>query len=301
MEVIKKARPQLKQGTLKNYATQLRKMEKLFGIEFVDKDPQEIVEGIHTSGLSSNYQRNLFAVTIVLLMSIDKDKYAKEIEVFRKEMDKLNKKYVDENQKGELVSKNQKENIITYKELREYIDKVKADIDKEEMLHIVYVVLESLFRTPVRLDHAGLIFIGKRAFKHLTLEERSKHNYLVETRGNRGKLTFAFYQDATTNKTRPEEFQDLPKDLEKIWRKYLRVMKYQHGDVVIPLTRNHLSQVLRQTSERYIDKHIGSTLIRKIVLSEKYLDTKEMKEKQADFAKKVGHSVAVEDLVYVKK
>ena len=39
MEVIKKARPQLKQGTLKNYATQLRKMEKLFGIEFVDKDP----------------------------------------------------------------------------------------------------------------------------------------------------------------------------------------------------------------------------------------------------------------------
>ena len=132
MEVIKKARPQLKQGTLKNYATQLRKMEKLFGIEFVDKDPQEIVEGIHTSGLSSNYQRNLFAVTIVLLMSIDKDKYAKEIEVFRKEMDKLNKKYVDENQKGELVSKNQKENIITYKELREYIDKVKADIDKEE-------------------------------------------------------------------------------------------------------------------------------------------------------------------------
>jgi len=301
MEVIKKARPQLKQGTLKNYATQLRKMEKLFGIEFVDKDPQEIVEGIHTSGLSSNYQRNLFAVTIVLLMSIDKDKYAKEIEVFRVEMDKLNKKYVDENQKGELVSKNQKENIITYKELREYIDKVKADIDKEEMLHIVYVVLESLFRTPVRLDHAGLIFIGKRAFKHLTLEERSKHNYLVETRGNKGKLTFAFYQDATTNKTRPEEFQDLPKDLDKIWRKYLRVMKYQHGDVVIPLTRNHLSQVLRQTSERYIDKHIGSTLIRKIVLSEKYLDTKEMKEKQADFAKKVGHSVAVEDLVYVKK
>ncbi len=301
MEVIKQARPDLKPSTLKNYKTQLRKMEKLFGVEFVDKDPQEIVEGIHTSGLSSNYQRNLFAVTIVLLMSLDKEKYAEEIKVFRVEMDKLNKKYVDENQKGELVSKNQQANIITYKELREYIDKVKADIDKEEMLHIAYVVLESLFRTPVRLDHAGLIFIGKRAFKHLSLEERSKHNYLVETRGNRGKLTFAFYQDATTNKTRPEEFQDLPKDLDKIWRKYLRALKYQHGDVVIPLTRNHLSQVLRQTSERYIDKHIGSTLIRKIVLSQKFGDTKEMKEKQADFAKKVGHSVAVEDLVYVKK
>ena len=301
MEVIKQARPDLKPSTLKNYKTQLRKMEKLFGVEFVDKDPQEIVEGIHTSGLSSNYQRNLFAVTIVLLMSLDKEKYAEEIKVFRVEMDKLNKKYVDENQKGELVSKNQQANIITYKELREYIDKVKADIDKEEMLHIAYVVLESLFRTPVRLDHAGLIFIGKRAFKHLSLEERSKHNYLVETRGNRGKLTFAFYQDAATNKTRPEEFQDLPKDLDKIWRKYLRALKYQHGDVVIPLTRNHLSQVLRQTSERYIDKHIGSTLIRKIVLSQKFGDTKEMKEKQADFAKKVGHSVAVEDLVYVKK
>jgi len=37
------------------------------------------------------------------------------------------------------------------------------------------------------------------------------------------------------------------------------------------------------------------------VLSEKFGDTKALKEKQAEFAKKVGHSVAVEDLVYVKK
>jgi hypothetical protein len=110
-----------------------------------------------------------------------------------------------------------------------------------------------------------------------------------------------YYQDERTTKTRPAEFQDLPKDLEKIWRTYLRVMKYRHQDVVIPLTRNHLSQVLRQTSERYIDKHIGSTLIRKIVISEKFGSVKEMKEKQAEFAKKVGHSVEVEDLVYNKK
>jgi len=301
MEVIKQARPDLKPSTVKNYATQLRKMEKLFGVEFVDKDPQEIVDGIHNSGLSSTYQRNLFQVTMVLMISMDKEKYAEEIKVFRAEMDKLNKKYVDDNSGGTLVSKNQQANMISYEELRNYIDRVKADIGKEEMLHIVYVVLESLFRVPVRLDHAGLIFIGKRAFKHLTLEERNKHNYLVETRGNKGKFTFAYYQDERTTKTRPAEFQDLPKDLEKIWKKYLRVMKYKHGDVVIPLTRNHLSQVLRQTSERYIDKHIGSTLIRKIVISEKFGSVKEMKAKQSEFAKAVGHSVEVEDLVYNKK
>lgn len=301
MEVIKQARPDLKPSTVKNYATQLRKMEKLFGVDFVDKDPQEIVDGIHNSGLSSTYQRNLFQVTMVLMLSLDKDKYAEEIKVFRAEMDKLNKKYVDDNSGGKLVSENQQANIISYDELRNYIDKVKADIGKEEMLHIVYVVLESLFRTPVRLDHAGLIFIGKRAFQHLSLEERSKHNYLVETKGKNKKLTFVYYQDERTTKTRPAEFQDLPKDLEKIWRTYLRVMKYKHEDVVIPLTKNHLSQVLRQTSERYIDKHIGSTLIRKIVISEKFGSVKEMKAKQSEFAKKVGHSVEVEDLVYNKK
>jgi len=301
MEVIKQARPDLKPSTVKNYATQLRKMEKLFGVDFVDKNPEEIVEGIHNSGLSQLYQRNLFNVIMVLMMAMDKDKYAEEIKVFREQMDIYNQKYVKDNASGNLVSETQKANIITYKELRDYINKVKKDIGKEEMLHMVYVVLESLFEVPVRLDHAGIIYIGKRDFDRISDDTKAGRNYLVETKGKNKKLTFVYYQDDTTTKTRPDHIQDLPKHLEKIWRRYLRVMKYKHGDVVIPVSRNYLSQVLRTTSERYIDKHVGSILIRKIVLSEKFGDTKALKEKQAEFAKKVGHSVAVEDLVYVKK
>ncbi len=301
MEVITKARPDLKPSTVKNYATQLRKMEKLFGVDFVDKNPEEIVEGIHNSGLSQLYQRNLFNVIMVLMMAMDKDKYAEEIKVFREQMDFYNQKYVKDNASGNLVSETQKANIITYKELRDYINKVKKDIGKEEMLHMVYVVLESLFEVPVRLDHAGIIYIGKRDFDRISDDTKAGRNYLVETKGKNKKLTFVYYQDDTTTKTRPDHIQDLPKHLEKIWRRYLRVMKYKHGDVVIPVLRNYLSQVLRTTSERYIDKHVGSILIRKIVLSEKFGDTKALKEKQAEFAKKVGHSVAVEDLVYVKK
>ncbi len=301
MEVIKQARPDLKPSTVKNYATQLRKMEKLFGVDFVDKNPEEIVEGIHNSGLSQLYQRNLFNVIMVLMMAMDKDKYAEEIKVFREQMDFYNQKYVKDNASGNLVSETQKANIITYKELRDYINKVKKDIGKEEMLHMVYVVLESLFEVPVRLDHAGIIYIGKRDFDRISDDTKAGRNYLVETKGKNKKLTFVYYQDDTTTKTRPDHIQDLPKHLEKIWRRYLRVMKYKHGDVVIPVSRNYLSQVLRTTSERYIDKHVGSILIRKIVLSEKFGDTKALKEKQAEFAKKVGHSVAVEDLVYVKK
>lgn len=65
-----------------------------------------------------------------------------------------------------------------------------------------------------------------------------------------------------------------------------------------PLTRIELSKVLLKYSKKYMGKSISSTLLRKIYLSSKYSDVKDEMEKDS---KVMGHSVATQQSVYVKK
>ena len=222
---------------------------------------------------------------------------------------KLNKDYEKQHEDNphDVISATQKANMITYDELRDYIDRVKADVDKEEELLIAYVILESLFWVPVRNDHAGMIYVGKREFMHERIKGK---NYLVDTVNK--KMTFVYYQDTPkvdsngkkikTTKTRPKEQQDLPKDLEKIWKSYIRKMNYKKGDVIIPLTQNQLSKLLIKTSQRYIGKNVSTTLIRHIVPLHRIggKEGKQQKQEQIALADAMGHSVAVQDKIYTK-
>jgi len=299
--IIQKARPQLKMNTLKNYKTQLNKMVKIFGDNWWnEKTADEIVETILAYEMSQTYKRNVLQASTVLLTSVEnKEDYKEMTDKFRAEMFKLNKDYEKQHEDNpyDVISQNQKDNMITYEELRDYIEKVKADIDKEEELLIAYVILESLFWVPVRNDHAGLIYIGKRDFMH---ERVPGKNYLVDTVNK--KMTFVYYQDETTTKTRPKEQQDLPKDLQTIWKSYIRKMNYKKGDVIIPLTENQLTKLLIKTSERYIGKRVSTTLIRHIVAYHRNGGKagKKQKQEQIELAEAMGHSVAVQDKIYNK-
>lgn len=314
VEIIAEARPNLKASTIKNYRTQLNKMEKLFGKNWwhdSNRDPKPMIKTIHEAknpngtDLSDTYKRNLFQASLVLFLSRPANTHVKQIEAFREEMDKMNAKYQKDHTDNpdKVISENQQENMISYAELRKYIDMVKKDKMDSEELYIAYVVLESLFRVPVRNDHAGLRYIGLREFNKLSKEDRKGVNYMIETKG---KLTFVYYQDDTTTKTRPEEFQVLPKDLERIWRKYLKVRdakkgaEYPKGIDIVDVNRNQLSKLLTRVSQKYINKNISTTLIRKIVIHHHFGTLKKAKAEQEAFAKKVGHTLAVEDMIYNK-
>ena len=75
-------------------------------------------------------------------------------------------------------------------------------------------------------------------------------------------------------------------------------MKYKGGMDIFPVTPNYMSQLLIKTSHKYIDKNISSTMIRKIISSDKFLGAK---EEQIAHAKQLGHSIQTENLIYVKK
>ena len=78
---------------------------------------------------------------------------------------------------------------------------------------------------------------------------------------------------------------------------YIKFNNYKVGDVIFPISKNGLTQLLTKYSMKYMNKKISSTMIRKSYLSSKYSDMKKEMEKDS---KIMGHSVGTAQKVYVK-
>ena len=297
---IKKLQPNLKTNTIKQYEAQLRKLQKLFDTDSYDflDDPKKVEEKI--SHLHYTSRRNVYNAVIILLMAIDKDE--KLIETYGEMRDKLNKQYQDDQASGK-ISEKQKDNFVDIDEIYKMLGQMEKDIkplkkketlnQNERQLIKAYTIFSSLVRIPVRNDLAGLIFISKTTYNKLTDKEKEENNYLVQLKNN---LQYIFNEYKTAKKYK-ENVIDIPKDLQKILRMYMRFYDYKVGDVIFPLSKNGLTQLLTKYSMKYMNKKISSTMIRKSYLSSKYSDMKKEMEKDS---KIMGHSVGTAQKVYVK-
>jgi len=299
-EKIKQLRPNLKDNTIKQYETQLKKLQKIFDTDnykFLD-DPKKVEEKL--SHLHYTSRRNVYNAVIILLMALDKDK--KLIEEYGEMRDELNKQYQDEQASGK-ISEKQKDNFVDIEELYKMLEQMEKEIkplkkkDKlnqnERQLIKAYTIFSSLVRIPVRNDLAGLIFISKTTYNKLSDKEKEENNYLVQLKNN---LQYIFNEYKTAKKYK-ENVIDIPKDLQKILRMYIKFNNYKVGDVIFPISKNGLTQLLTKYSMKYMNKKISSTMIRKSYLSSKYSDMKKEMEKDS---KIMGHSVGTAQKVYVK-
>jgi integrase len=139
--------------------------------------------------------------------------------------------------------------------------------------------------------------INKRAYNKLSDKEKQENNYLVI---NKNKMYMVLNQYKTSSKYKELNI-DIPKDLERLLRQYIRIngmgvlFKSSTGK---PLSRNALSQLLLKTSKKYMGKSISTTMLRKIYLSSKYGDmVEELKKDNAV----MGHSKEVAMDTYIKK
>lgn len=306
---IKKARPNVKDNTIKKYEADLKKLKTMFETDdwdFLDK-PQDVKDKLE--GKHFTTQRNYFNAIIILLMALDKKKEL--IQEYTDIRDSLNKQYEDDNATG-VISEKQKANFVKLEELQKMISEMDSEIKskklrqketltpKEKNLVQTFILFSIYTRLPMRNDVAGMEIITKRKYNQLTEDQKKDTNYL---RLDKGSLKFIL-NDYKTSKKYKEKVLDIPKDLEKLLRFYMRVNKLENGSVLFtsgtgkPLTRNALSQLFIKTSKKYLDKSISTTMLRKIVLSDKFGDLKEEMEKMADIA---GHSTDVMSDVYIKK
>ena len=308
---IKKARPNVKENTIKQYEVNLRKLQKLYdteGYDFLSK-PDDVMDKIKDLHYLS--QRNMLNAIIVLLMALNHDeKYDELLITYGDLRDELNDKYSDE-QKSGVISDKQSKNFTDIEAIYKMINdmaedlkpikkKSKDDITKKEsQLLQAYVLFNIYSRMPMRNDVAGMMAINQAAYKKLSEDEKKENNYLVVP--SKGNIYFVLNKYKTSKKYQELDLPIEDKDLRKILRYYLKMngmgvlFKTSTGK---PLTRTELSKVLLKYSQKYMNKSISTTLLRKIYLSSKYGDMKKELEKDN---KVMGHSKAVALDTYVKE
>ena len=317
-ELIMKERPNLKENSVKQYISHLNKLTKLFdspdNYEFL-KDPDSVMDKIKDTHYTS--QRNTLNAIIVLLMSLNSEKeYDELLKTYGKLRDNFNFKYekeqesgkISEKQKGNFVELGEIDNMLLDMEFEIKKEKLKKKQDlsgKEKELLMVYTLFNFLKRIPTRNDMAGQKYITYAMYRRLSDEDKKNNNYLVKKK----EEMFGVYNEyKTSSKYGLEKKITIPKDLERILNMYIRTTGKKAGDYLFvnsvgtPLNRNQISQLLLKTSQKYLKKNISTTMMRKIVASHHYNDKKflEMKEAQKELAHNMGHSVAVQDKVYIK-
>ena len=305
-ELIMKARPNLKPNTIKMYLFNLNKLKKLFeeeDLKFLSKI-EEVKDKIKE--LHYTTQRNFYNAIIVYLRAKGGDD--KLIEKYDTIRNSLNEKYKTDNESGKISDK-QSKNFVEIEEVYKMINKMDNEIkqnklkkkenltSKEKELLQVYTIYNILIKIPLRNDLAGMEAITRTQYKALSEKDKQDTNYLIV---DKNKLEFVLNEYKTSRKYKQKNIP-IPKDVEKIIRMYLK----KNGMGVLfnspggkPLTRNALSQLLIKTSQSYMNKSISTTMIRKIVLSDLFADTKKQMEKMSEVT---GHSVATMNNVYVKE
>ena len=305
-EIIMKARPNLKPNTIKMYIFNLNKLKKLFQAEdlkFLSKvtEVKEKIKDLHYTT-----QRNFYNAIIVYLRASDKNEEL--IEKYDTMRNELNEQYKTDNESGK-ISEKQKNNFVDIQEVKDMINKMEAEIKKEglkkkenltakeKQLIQVFTIYSILLKIPLRNDLAGMEAISRKKYKTLTDKDKEVNNYLVV---DKAKMEFVLNEYKTARKYKQKNIL-IPKELEKIIRMYLRKngmgILFKTGTGT-PLTRNALSQLLIKTSQAYMNKNISTTMIRKIVLSDMFADTKKEMEKMSEIT---GHSVETMNNVYVKE
>jgi len=137
-------------------------------------------------------------------------------------------------------------------------------------------------------------------YNALKADDKKLGNYLIN---EKGKLTMVMNEYKTSRKFGEKKIP-IDKDVQKIIRMYMRSTGKTNGDVLFvsstgnEISRNALSQLLVKTTKRYLNKSISTTIMRKIVLSDKFGD---LVKEQKEMAEITGHDVSTMNAVYIKE
>lgn len=299
-EVFREFKPNAKESTIKAYVASLSKLKRMLGDNDYEPDLVfPLLEKLHYTS-----RRNILNSVIVYLQAIGKP--TDEIVPFLTKRDEYNKRYANEQLSGK-ISEKQQPNFVSLDDLKEMVKRIEVDVRQikkdaktkpitasQKNLLSAYTLFVSYMSMPLRNDLASMKIITKRGFNKIPSEEKSKNNYLLM---GKNQLSFVLNNYKTAGKY-GEKILPLPKPVERKMRSYMKLMDLPRtNDILFDFNSNSMTQLLIRTSEKYIKKRIGTTMLRKIYLSDKFSDTKKEKEKDANI---MGHSKEMGELVYTK-
>tara|TARA_R110000803_G_scaffold101544_1_gene169470 strand:+ start:672 stop:1655 length:984 start_codon:yes stop_codon:yes gene_type:complete len=169
----------------------------------------------------------------------------------------------------------------------------------QELIQKYLVASLYLLHPPRRNSYANMKVLTNTEFNKLTDKEKDEGNYLVIVSRNSKFFSFGDYK---TKKKYGVQKITIDKSLNSVLNLWLNfnntenlLLNSQGGK----MTTNGLTKFLYKVFEP-TGKKISSTMIRHIVLTDKYGDESGYKEK-LDTATKMGHSVEEQQKTYVKK
>ena len=310
-----KSTRQLSPNTTKDYISAYKKLQLILGEDLISVCTDE--EGNRAKIIEFGEKqskpwkisrvRNLYNAYINLMYAynIDSDvtdKYKAFLKSHQVE-------YQESQKSNQLTSPSQIENMITYSELLDYINQLNKIVLMDQGyigdIKQVLLVLEISKWRPYRVNEfAKMCVVDIKDFEKYTDGHKNNYNYLVKS----GWDYFFHFKQYDTTKQRPTQLQHIPKPLAKIIRKYLKnapkpCITFDNSYPLLTSASGspeYLSQLMLKVSEDVIGKRVGSAIIRKVVVSHKYQATKLATQEQEIFAKAIGHSLSVENLIYNK-
>ena len=306
--MLKKFKPDLSDKSLKVYNNTINKILKdLDGCDDLKclEDTKKVIKYLDSKDVSFLTKRNYYNTIIVFMQA--KNKPENIIKIYQDKRDKLNDEYT-EFQKSGNKSEKQKKAWASLEELNDVKNKLRIETDKinkkddytKKDLQTIqnYFILTFYLNTPLRNDLNNTKVIKLNQYNKLSEEEKKESNYMVY--GAKNFLSLSQYKTA---KKYGLKKIDLSNDIIKAFRLWHDKFNPNKEYLLInlntnePMTSHQLTITLTKLFKKYLDKNISTTMLRHIVLSEKFGDVKKEMKEMAD---KMGHDVNTQQQIYVK-
>jgi len=294
-ELIQNEKPNLKENSIKQYVRCINTLYKKIvkDDEVVDnfdflKDPESLA--VHLSDYHFTTARNYYTAVITLLET-EEPRDKKVIKQYESIVKSTNDSYKKQNETG-IISVKQSPNFVSVDKVDELINKLKGEND------MGFIIFSILKHHHIRNELATLETIKLMDYKKLKDEDKRDKNFMVVG----SKKLFISRNGYKTNKKYGEIVFDITdKPLVKELRRYIKTLKtnemFPFPDNKSNDKKQQLSNFMIYLSNKYIGVKISTTLLAKIMLSHKHLVNKRAQEKDA---KERGHSLSVENDVYIK-
>tara|TARA_R110001632_G_scaffold28651_1_gene76295 strand:+ start:710 stop:1627 length:918 start_codon:yes stop_codon:yes gene_type:complete len=281
--LLRDNRPNVRDTTINNYLLNLKKIFQGTGGKGVPSDLNFLKDITKLNEYFKNIKtdttrKNSINVAIVFLMILSKiepknKKILKIIEDLDLQRTELNKNYT-ENLKTNKKSEKQEKNWLSVEE----IDNIANGYKNKD--YQAYAIIKFHLGVPLRNDLPSIKIMTKSKYNKLSEAEKKLTNAMVKTGITDYALMMNNYK---TSGAYMERQIDIPPSLNPIIRKLIK-MNGESGYLIVnpktdkPFTTNEYTRYLNSLF-KHTNKKISSTLLRNIVVSDKFgAITKEMKQ-----------------------
>lgn len=306
--MLKKFKPDLSEKSLKVYTNTINKILKdLDGCDDLKclEDTKKVIKYLDSKDVSFLTKRNYYNTIIVFMQA--KEKPENIIKIYQDKRDILNDEYLNFQKTGEKTEKQQKA-WATLEELNDVKNKLQKETDKinkkdnytKKDLQTIqnYFILSFYLDTPLRNDLNNTKVIKLNQYNKLSEQEKKESNYMVY--GNKYFLSLSQYKTA---KKYGLKKIDLSNDIIKAFRLWFDKFNPNKEYLLInintnePMSSHQLTLTLTKLFKKYLDKNISTTMLRHILLTEKFGEVKKEMEQMAD---KMGHDINTAQQIYIK-